>query len=1398
MNHFYDPVHDRGLSTDFAIDPRPIGSWQKSKEWAQDTENQNRLTYKVPAAIASILDAIQQRKLALVSDETDFTWREALRYLVKGNEERAMFALGHVLHLIEDTSVPDHTRNDLHDDGSPYENWTRKFTSANVDEDLSARLSRGTPVILGTLEAYFDGLAVYSNNNFYSKDTIGIQSGYSLPQPDFDVNVGGVVYAAKEENGIVYLFKKAQGGSYFIENKNNITLYDDAVMSGYWSRLSTKAVQYGAGVIDLFFKEAEAAKSDPNFFREEPKSFIATAISTVQGVASAVGAAVNRAAAFMAGKLGIGQGPVETIPVPETSPAPIETAVEGEPGALPAGEIQTESLAVGGLSPEVENSVTEGDEAARLVAIRHQLENIADLVDDLTWQVQVATVARNVAGSAPSVASLAASEFQSSLPGSQASAALTGVPTSYGGGGSSGASQPPRTFPKILINEIQLASASSTRDEFVELYNPNDSSVDLTDWYVQKKTASGSSFSTFVPASLFVSKAVPARGYFLIAHPSSTFAADVLTSYGIADNNTAVLKNPNGDIVDKVGWGSANDCAGACAPNPADGGSIQRKFSGGTFVDAGSNAADFELQSCPSPKAQSGSCSAASSTSPTATSTEPTATSTEPIATSTEPVASSTEPIALPGAHVLVSEIMAGASGTADGEWVELYNPTDQAVSLAGWSLKRKATFFTTSTLNLVSAASSSGVIAPKSFFLIASRSWSGATSPDLRYSQSSNHLAQSEDVLLLYDAAGNPVDEIAYASIGFGESVERKALASGSACISPRGNGEFLGNGCTATSTDAFEVRSTPNPQSAASFPEPRAAPATPAAAASAPFVTYTSSSLTMSFAWVPSADYASATSMVRYEMYDVSNVASSTFLTSTTSTEYSYRVSEVGRSFSYALRAIDRDGLSSAIVAITIAVPSFLDNLYFYRDPRASGTAYLAELYYPRYPYIPQLWSSGNAWRMAVLYLNRTAPAEEYLNIGERLALDPALTGQMVTVKFKNCAGTLDTRDTFLVFPDASSACQSAGSLSGDISSNVLEDNHVVFTLASSTADVAFASSTDYLTAAFYDFWPYSVPRMFSLVAVDKTKYYFRDTPPVHAAPVLNSSTTVDFDEPNSRLVVRWEAATDPDTLDSALAYEINFSPGGTLDEMRWQSASPQPRAQADNLPPISYNYPRTVSPGDAFAIGVRAKDEFGDVSNVATSSWAYPATVFSIAQESANGWSDSWGTKRPYYENVCPDTASLQSITPSQDVQFNRAVVRVWEEHVEYGYDATLRLAVYGEGAGASPDFTRKVGEATLGGLLYPLSTQDITFSFASPVSLSVGAKYWLVLDVGSYGDSRAYQNRWQNAVNAGSDAYAGGEAGIGAGGACSDLGYCSITTSFSDATADWYFKLGFRAP
>src|SRR3990170_744141 len=74
--------------------------------------------------------------------------------------------------------------------------------------------------------------------------------------------------------------------------------------------------------------------------------------------------------------------------------------------------------------------------------------------------------------------------------------------------------------------------------------------------------------------------------------------------------------------------------------------------------------------------------------------------------------------------HIVISEIQVGGS-VANDEFVELYNPTGDAVDLTGWRLRKEGP----SPLNLV--LSMSGVIAPHGYFLIAHPAYDTASVPE-------------------------------------------------------------------------------------------------------------------------------------------------------------------------------------------------------------------------------------------------------------------------------------------------------------------------------------------------------------------------------------------------------------------------------------------------------------------------------------------------------------------------------------------------------------------------------------------------------------------------------------------------------------------------------------------
>ncbi len=221
---------------------------------------------------------------------------------------------------------------------------------------------------------------------------------------------------------------------------------------------------------------------------------------------------------------------------------------------------------------------------------------------------------------------------------------------------------------QILISEVQIAGESDDKQEFVELYNPNESAIDLTGWYLQRKTKTADNFSTYVPSDSFSGKIINAKSYFLIAREGFYFTsfADIITKNPLTEDNSLILKNPNRETSDLLGFGQASEFWGNTALNPVNGKTIGRKWIGDSEQNIGSNNLDFELQ-IPTPRNQN-------------------IKYIEPVVL---PITGGGGGGGIPAEiiydKILISEILLG-----DNEFIELYNPNNIDIDLSNWYLQRK------------------------------------------------------------------------------------------------------------------------------------------------------------------------------------------------------------------------------------------------------------------------------------------------------------------------------------------------------------------------------------------------------------------------------------------------------------------------------------------------------------------------------------------------------------------------------------------------------------------------------------------------------------------------------------------------------------------------------------
>lgn len=197
----------------------------------------------------------------------------------------------------------------------------------------------------------------------------------------------------------------------------------------------------------------------------------------------------------------------------------------------------------------------------------------------------------------------------------------------------------------IVISEVQIGIVGASTNEFVELYNPTENDIDLSNWKLTRKTGGG------VESDLVstLSGTIKSHGYFLITHPAGydgSVSADAVysqeNSIG-ADNTILIYKDSGSTLIDKLGFNSSSDFEEETETSPSAGTSRERRATGsststsmavggvdefrGNGEDTDNNADDFVARSIPQPQNSLSSIEPALIQTPTESPTEtPTAT----------------------------------------------------------------------------------------------------------------------------------------------------------------------------------------------------------------------------------------------------------------------------------------------------------------------------------------------------------------------------------------------------------------------------------------------------------------------------------------------------------------------------------------------------------------------------------------------------------------------------------------------------------------------------------------------------------------------------------------------------------------------------------------------------
>lgn len=290
--------------------------------------------------------------------------------------------------------------------------------------------------------------------------------------------------------------------------------------------------------------------------------------------------------------------------------------------------------------------------------------------------------------------------------------------------------------PRILISEF-LADPKAVDDrdgEWIELYNPGNTPVNLRGWTLADLGKEQHTIETDL---------IIQPGLYVVLARNGDFTANggVLVHYvytGIALGNqqdAILLLAPGGVEVDRVEWG------GDTGLKPAAGASLERTSDG--------DEPGWTTALTPWPTSAGDRGSPGGPHSP--------ATPT-PGATDVPPATVTATPVGGPLPRILISEFLADpkAVNDSDGEWIELYNASSEAVNLRGWVL--------TDLGNDRHTINADVIIEPGSYLILA-RNGDPATNGGVMvdYIYRSFSLSNSEDAILLLAPDGQEVDRVVW-----------------------------------------------------------------------------------------------------------------------------------------------------------------------------------------------------------------------------------------------------------------------------------------------------------------------------------------------------------------------------------------------------------------------------------------------------------------------------------------------------------------------------------------------------------------------------------------------------------------------------------------------------------
>jgi len=151
----------------------------------------------------------------------------------------------------------------------------------------------------------------------------------------------------------------------------------------------------------------------------------------------------------------------------------------------------------------------------------------------------------------------------------------------------------------IFAKDLMIVEVGIRSNSLIKIYNPTTETIDLSGYRIRRKSSTGKEYSVRVIPK---NNLIPSKEYFIWATSRNDYhlsqSANIWSTITLSINNSIVILNPKGEIIDALAWGKGEGQFYLGAPfskNPNIEQKIKRLTENNEYVNNKNNSSDFYI-----------------------------------------------------------------------------------------------------------------------------------------------------------------------------------------------------------------------------------------------------------------------------------------------------------------------------------------------------------------------------------------------------------------------------------------------------------------------------------------------------------------------------------------------------------------------------------------------------------------------------------------------------------------------------------------------------------------------------------------------------------------------------------------------------------------------------------